>query len=63
MSNIHKKPTISFRPTPYERKEIEARILFLLKLLVCFSHEDIPHLIFSFDILNMCPVFYQPKVL
>lgn len=26
MSNIHKKPTISFRPTPYERKEIEARI-------------------------------------
>ncbi len=26
MSNIHKNPTISFRPTPYERKEIEARI-------------------------------------
>ena len=26
MSNIHKNPTISFRPSPYERKEIEARI-------------------------------------
>ena len=26
MSNIHKNPTISFRLTPYERKEIEARI-------------------------------------
>ena len=27
MSKIHKNPTISFRPTEYERKEIEARIL------------------------------------
>ena len=26
MNNIRKNPTISFRPTPYERKEIEARI-------------------------------------
>ena len=26
MSNIHKNSTISFRPTPYKRKEIEARI-------------------------------------
>ena len=26
MSNVHKNQTISFRPSPYERKEIEARI-------------------------------------
>ena len=26
MSKIHRNPTISFRPTPYEQKEIEARI-------------------------------------
>lgn len=26
MSNVHKNQTISFRPSPYKRKEIEARI-------------------------------------
>ena len=26
MSNVHKNQTISFRPSPYERKEIETRI-------------------------------------
>lgn len=26
MSNVHKNQTISFHPSPYERKEIEARI-------------------------------------
>ena len=26
MSNVHKNQTISFRPSPYARKEIEARI-------------------------------------
>lgn len=26
MSNVHKNQTISFRPSPYESKEIEARI-------------------------------------
>lgn len=26
MNNVHKNQTISFRPSPYERKEIEARI-------------------------------------
>ena len=26
MSNVHKNQTMSFRPSPYERKEIEARI-------------------------------------
>lgn len=26
MSNVHKNQTINFRPSPYERKEIEARI-------------------------------------
>ena len=26
MSTVHKNQTISFRPSPYERKEIEARI-------------------------------------
>ena len=26
LSNVHKNQTISFRPSPYERKEIEARI-------------------------------------
>lgn len=26
MSNVHKNQTISFRPSPYEHKEIEARI-------------------------------------